>query len=71
MPGLERSAERARTEPGWRYVELASDHNPQYAAPEALTAARCAAAGANVMVAGSSTFRAPDMAAAVAAIRTA
>ncbi len=33
------------------------------------TAARCFAAGANVMVAGSSTFRAPDMAAAVAAIR--
>lgn len=35
------------------------------------TAAKCFAAGANVMVAGSSTFRAPDMAAAVAAIRAA
>ncbi len=35
------------------------------------TAAQCAAAGANVMVAGSSTFRAPDMAAAVKAIRDA
>ncbi len=35
------------------------------------TAARCAAAGANVMVAGSSTFGAADMAAAVAAIRAA
>jgi len=36
---------------------------------DAVTAARCFAAGANVMVAGSSTFRAPDMAAAVWAIR--
>lgn len=35
------------------------------------TAGRCAAAGANVMVAGSSTFRAPDMAAAVKSIREA
>jgi ribulose-phosphate 3-epimerase len=35
------------------------------------TAAACYAAGANVMVAGSSTFRAPDMAAAVTAIRNA
>jgi len=33
------------------------------------TAAQCAAAGANVMVAGSSTFHAADMAAAIAAIR--
>lgn len=33
------------------------------------TASRCFAAGANVMVAGSSTFRAADMAAALAAIR--
>ncbi len=38
---------------------------------DALTAAPCYDAGANVMVAGSSTFRASDMAAAVAAIRTA
>lgn len=36
---------------------------------DAVTAARCYAAGANVMVAGSSTFRAPDMAAAITAIR--
>jgi ribulose-phosphate 3-epimerase len=36
---------------------------------DAVTAARCYAAGANVMVAGSSTFRAPDMAAAISAIR--
>ena len=38
---------------------------------DAVTAARCAAAGANVMVAGSSTFGAPDMAAAINAIRNA
>jgi len=38
---------------------------------DAGTAAACYAAGANVMVAGSSTFRAPDMAAAILAIRTA
>lgn len=36
---------------------------------DAVTAARCFGAGANVMVAGSSTFRAPDMAAAITAIR--
>ena len=38
---------------------------------DAATAARCYSAGANVMVAGSSTFRAPDMAAAITAIRNA
>jgi len=38
---------------------------------DALTAARCAKSGANVMVAGSSTFRAPDMALAVKEIREA
>jgi ribulose-phosphate 3-epimerase len=38
---------------------------------DAHTAARCYSAGANVMVAGSSTFRAPDMAAAITAIRNA
>lgn len=38
---------------------------------DAVTAARCYEAGANVMVAGSSTFRAPDMAAAITAIRQA
>ena len=35
------------------------------------SAARCYTAGANVMVAGSSTFRAPDMAVAIAEIRNA
>jgi ribulose-phosphate 3-epimerase len=38
---------------------------------DAVTAARCYMAGANVMVAGSSTFRAPDMAAAISSIRSA
>ncbi len=38
---------------------------------DAITAARCYAAGGNVMVAGSSTFGARDMAAAVMAIRNA
>ncbi len=36
---------------------------------DALTAAHCYAAGANIMVAGSSTFHAHNMAAAIAAIR--
>lgn len=36
---------------------------------DAQTAKLCAQAGANVMVAGSSTFKAPDMAEAIAAIR--
>jgi ribulose-phosphate 3-epimerase len=38
---------------------------------DAATAALCASAGANVMVAGSSTFRAPDMSAAITSIRNA
>ena len=38
---------------------------------DAKTAPACYAAGANVMVAGSSTFRAPDMAAAITSIRNA
>ena len=38
---------------------------------DATTAAPCFAAGANVMVAGSSTFRAPDMTAAISSIRNA
>ncbi|MEN9975338.1 MAG: ribulose-phosphate 3-epimerase [Verrucomicrobiota bacterium] len=36
---------------------------------DASTATQCAAVGANVMVAGVSTFRAPDMAAAITALR--
>jgi ribulose-phosphate 3-epimerase len=38
---------------------------------DAVTAARCFTAGANVMVAGSSTFRAPEMATAITHIRNA
>lgn len=38
---------------------------------DSVTAARCFTAGANVMVAGSSTFRAPDMATAITTIRNA
>ncbi|MFC7339355.1 ribulose-phosphate 3-epimerase [Haloferula chungangensis] len=38
---------------------------------DAKTASRCYDAGANVMVAGSSTFKAPDMAAAIRDIRSA
>jgi len=38
---------------------------------DSVAAARCFTAGANVMVAGSSTFRAPDMAAAITNIRIA
>lgn len=38
---------------------------------DATTAAPCTKAGANVLVAGSSTFRAPDMADAITAIRNA
>lgn len=36
-----------------------------------VTTARCSTAGANVMVAGSATFRMPDMAAAITAMRVA
>lgn len=46
------------------HIEVDGGINP-------VTTARCAAAGANVMVAGSATFRAPDMAAAIAAMRNA
>jgi len=55
----------------WRDERGLSFHIEVDGGLDALTAARCAAAGANVMVAGSSTFRAPDMAAAVRAIREA
>jgi len=38
---------------------------------DAITATSCTQAGANVLVAGSSSFRAPDMAAAITALRNA
>ena len=53
-------------------LDVIAIEGPHYARTCDLTdAAACAAAGANVMVAGSSTFRAPDMAAAICAIREA
>lgn len=59
------AAANARQSGGWNF------HIEVDGGIDASTAARCAAAGANVMVAGSSTFRAPDMAAAIRAIRSA
>lgn len=59
------AAANARQSGGWNF------HIEVDGGIDAATAARCAAAGANVMVAGSSTFRAPDMAAAIRAIRSA
>jgi ribulose-phosphate 3-epimerase len=58
-------AARLRTERGLAF------HIEVDGGVDAATAARCTAAGANVLVAGSSTFRAADMAAAIAAIRAA
>lgn len=55
----------------WRAQNNLSFHIEVDGGIDAASAARCHAAGANVMVAGSSTFRAPDMAAAIAAIRMA
>ena len=60
-----REAAAARTALGLSY------HIQVDGGVDAHTAAECLAAGANVLVAGSSTFRAPDMKAAVAAIRQA
>lgn len=55
----------------WREEHGLSFHIEVDGGIDALTAARCAKAGANVMVAGSSTFKAADMALAVKAIREA
>ncbi len=55
----------------WRAQHDQSFHIEVDGGIDASTAARCYAAGANVLVAGSSTFRAPDMAAAITAIRQA
>ena len=62
LPKIEAAA-AARTAKGLAY------HIEVEGGIDAATAARCTRAGANVLVAGSSTFRAPDMAAAVQAIR--
>ncbi len=55
----------------WREEQGLSYHIQVDGGIDAVTAARAAKAGANVMVAGSSTFGRPDMAAAVKAIREA
>ena len=56
---------------GYRATRGLSFHIEVDGGIDAATAALCARAGANVMVAGSSTFRAADMAAAIRAIRDA
>ncbi|NNC86899.1 MAG: ribulose-phosphate 3-epimerase [Akkermansiaceae bacterium] len=64
MPKVEEAA-RLRTAGGYQFhIEVDGGIDPQ-------TAPHAAAAGANVFVAGSSTFKAPDMSAAVTAIRQA
>jgi ribulose-phosphate 3-epimerase len=55
----------------WREEQGLSYHIQVDGGIDAVTAARAAKAGANVMVAGSSTFGRPDMAAAVKSIREA
>ena len=64
LPKIEAAA-KARDEQGLAF------HIEVDGGIDALTAARCGKAGANVMVAGSSTFRAPDMTLAVKTIREA
>lgn len=59
------AAASLRAEHGWNF------HIEVDGGIDEASAARCAAAGANVMVAGSSTFRAADMAAAIRALRQA
>jgi hypothetical protein len=34
-------ADRAQTEPGWRYFEMPASHNPQVTMPEALADLLC------------------------------
>lgn len=55
----------------WRKAKNLSYHIEVDGGIDATTAAHCFSAGANVMVAGSSTFRAADMSAAVREIRNA
>ncbi len=64
LPKVEEAA-RLRAERGLSY------HIEVDGGVDVATAPLCTAAGANVLVAGSSTFRAADMAAAVSAIRSA
>ena len=55
----------------WREEAGLSFHIEVDGGIDAKTASRCGQAGANVLVAGSSTFKAPDMAAAIRDIRSA
>lgn len=64
---LEKISDAARI----REIENLNYHIEVDGGIDAITATRCYQVGANAMVAGSSTFRAPDMAAAIAAIRNA
>jgi ribulose-phosphate 3-epimerase len=63
--------DKVRAAAAFRETNLLSFHVEVDGGIDATTAARCYAAGANAMVAGSSTFRASDMAAAISAIRNA
>lgn len=63
--------DKVRTAVAFRETNRLSFHVEVDGGIDATTAARCYAAGANAMVAGSSTFRAPDMAAAISSIRNA
>lgn len=63
--------EKITTAARWREEKGLSFHIQVDGGIDATTAARCYTAGANVMVAGSSTFRAASMADAVAEIRNA
>jgi ribulose-phosphate 3-epimerase len=63
--------EKITTAARWREEKGLSFHIQVDGGIDAVTAARCYTAGANVMVAGSSTFRAASMADAVAHIRNA
>jgi len=68
MPEVLPKIEAAAT---WREKAGLSFHIEVDGGIDAKTAARCYVAGANVLVAGSSTFKAPDMAAAIRDIRSA
>jgi ribulose-phosphate 3-epimerase len=63
--------EKITTAARWREEKGLSFHIEVDGGIDAVTAARCYTAGANVMVAGSSTFRAPSMSDAMAEIRNA
>jgi ribulose-phosphate 3-epimerase len=68
---MEQVLPKIETAARWRDERGLSYHIEVDGGIDAVTAGLCAKAGANVLVAGSSTFRAPDMAAAVKAIRDA